>query len=83
MTEMEADENSKFKETEVALEQVNQEGQNLEQIISQRKEEMSVMSLECERLQQNLEECQREVQKKEAENLEEDMQRKISIPRAK
>lgn len=72
-----------YRKTEAASEQIHHEGRSLEQIASQKKEELSAVLSECTKLQQNLDSCQQEAQRLEFEKQEMEKQKKISIPKTR
>jgi septal ring factor EnvC (AmiA/AmiB activator) len=72
-----------YRKTEAASEQIHHEGRSLEQIASQKKEELSAVHSECTKLQQNLDSCQQEAQRLEFEKQEMEKQKKISIPKTR
>jgi septal ring factor EnvC (AmiA/AmiB activator) len=81
--EMESVAEGDYRKTEAASEQIHHEGRSLEQIASQKKEELSAVHSECTKLQQNLDSCQQEAQRLEFEKQEMEKQKKISIPKTR
>lgn len=81
--EMESVAEGDYRKTEAASEQIHHEGRSLEQIASQKKEELSAVQSEYAKLQQNLDSCQQEAQRLELEKQEIEKQKKISIPKTR
>ncbi|XP_063444313.1 kinetochore protein Spc24-like [Mytilus trossulus] len=81
--QIESAEEANYHKSQTACQHLNQEGQSLEQLVSQHKEGLANVVSTCERLQQNLEACQQESQKLELEKQEVEKQKKISIPKTR
>lgn len=83
MTEMSSAEEANYRKIETVYERISQEGQVVEQAVTQKKEELSNVKLICKELQQNLGTCHQEAQRLEIEKQEKDQLRKISIPKTR
>lgn len=81
--EMESVAEGDYRKTEAASEQIHHEGRSVEQIASQKKQELSAVQSECTKLQEKLDSCQQEAQRLQIEKQEMEKQNKISIPKAR